>query len=247
MDATALRFLEPVDLRLAALGALAGAVRGFSGFGSGLVLAPVLLSTLGPTTAVPTMLLLDLGASLYLLRQAARRWRPRVVLPLSIAASVTFPMGALLLIRLDPAVVTRGVSLLVLAMAAVVGTGWRLRRPPSRAALACAGGVGGLLGGLGGIGGPPVVFLVLSAPGTSRAARANLIAHFAMLRATALFTFAALGLLSLTLLPPLVVLAPAFAVGTMAGSRMAGGSNDVAYRIVAALLMAASGVFGVFG
>ncbi len=51
---------------------VAGLVRGFTGFGAGLVLAPALSVLIGPARAIPVLVLLDAAAGLLLLPSAAR-------------------------------------------------------------------------------------------------------------------------------------------------------------------------------
>ena len=233
-----------LDLQLVAVGALAGAVRGFSGFGAGLVLAPVLVATLGPTTAVPLLLLIEIGASCYLVPGALRQCRREIVAHLSAPACLLFPAGTLLLLRLDAATVRVGVSLLVLGMALFLATGWRLQGSSSRPLLVATGGLSGLLNGFGGIGGPPVIFLLMSTPGDSRDTRADFIAFFALVNVAALITFASLGLLSTALLRWLLVIFPAFAAGMVAGSRRFRQASEATYRLAVLLIVIASALFG---
>lgn len=58
--------------------AVAGFVRGFSGFGSALIMSPALSLLFGPPAAIASMSLIDLPAVLYLLPQAWRHgeWQP---------------------------------------------------------------------------------------------------------------------------------------------------------------------------
>src|SRR3954462_2049073 len=87
----------------AAVGAaiLAGAVRGFSGFGSALILSPSLAALYGPAVAVPVALLLEFGLAGPFVPPALKvidRARTGV---LCVAAAVTVPVGAYLLSVVD--------------------------------------------------------------------------------------------------------------------------------------------------
>src|SRR3954462_4110198 len=89
----------------AAVGAavLAGAVRGFSGFGSALILSPSLSALYGPGVAVPVALLLELALVVPFVPPAMRfAARPRVAL-LCAAALLTVPVGARILTVVDEA------------------------------------------------------------------------------------------------------------------------------------------------
>ncbi|NIS35970.1 MAG: TSUP family transporter, partial [Actinobacteria bacterium] len=89
---------------------MAGIVRGFSGFGAGLVMAPSLSLLLGPTVAVPVIVLLDAVAGAQLIPPAIRNVRWRTVGPLGLAACVGVPLGSLGLARLDPTIVEKSIS-----------------------------------------------------------------------------------------------------------------------------------------
>ena len=144
---------------------LAGVVRGFSGFGAGLVMVPALTLLLGPTVAVPTVVLMEVVASAQLVPPALRQVRWKTVGPLALAAVLMIPLGSLGLAALDPHWLRRVISLIVLLFVAILATGWRYRRRPGPVVTAAVGGVSGLLTGLGGVGGPPVILFWLSGSG----------------------------------------------------------------------------------
>jgi uncharacterized membrane protein YfcA len=171
---------ELVGLALVTL--LAGLVRGFTGFGAGLLMAPWFVMLLGPSRAVPILVALELVASARLVPSALREIDPRPALSLAIPACLAVPLGSLLLVGLDPVVVRRAISLIILVFVVALAAGWRYRRKPSSIALAAAGTSSGLLSGFGGIGGPPVVLLLISGPDTTARNRATLIVFFALTR-----------------------------------------------------------------
>jgi uncharacterized membrane protein YfcA len=184
---------ELVGLALVTL--LAGLVRGFTGFGAGLLMAPWFLMLLGPSRAVPVLVALELVASARLVPSALREIDPRPTLSLGIPACLAVPLGSLLLVGLDPVVVRRAISLIILVFVVALVAGWRYRRRPSRVALAAAGTTSGLLSGFGGIGGPPVVLLLISGPDTTARNRATLIVFFALTQTAATIAFAFHGLM----------------------------------------------------
>ena len=130
----------------AAVGAavLAGALRGFSGFGSALVLAPTISALYGPRTAVPVALLLELLLSVPFVPPALRLVDRRRVAILCAAALVAIPAGAALLVAVDEDALRVAICAMVLVAAAVIGLGWRYHGRPSAAATAVTGGLSGL-------------------------------------------------------------------------------------------------------
>src|SRR5882757_8758848 len=87
-----------------AIAALSGFVRGFSGFGSALIYIPLVAAVYEPRIAVPTLLLIDFcGSAPFTIRELPRcNWRE--VLPITIAAAIALPFGALALVIVDPIV-----------------------------------------------------------------------------------------------------------------------------------------------
>src|SRR4051794_41965682 len=81
---------------------LAGLVRGFSGFGSALVLSPSLAALYGPQVAVPVALVLELALAVPLVPRVRHLVDWRRIALLCVAAPLTVPLGARLLAIVDP-------------------------------------------------------------------------------------------------------------------------------------------------
>ena len=154
---------------------LAGFIRGFVGFGAALIIVMVLSAVFGPVMAVPAANLAGLPATFQLLPAAVRNSDRRFVLPFGLASFLIAPLGVLVLISLDPAIMRMAISAFVLLMFVVLVRGWQLTRQPGYAMLTGAGGTAGLLQGAASVSGPLAVVLALSQPGTAVQQRANVI------------------------------------------------------------------------
>ena len=85
-----------VYLVFAGIGAvLAGLVRGYSGFGSSMVLVPILALLYNPQFAVVSAVVLELFACIQLVPGAIRHCHWRSVIPMSLASVFAVPLGAL--------------------------------------------------------------------------------------------------------------------------------------------------------
>ena len=93
---------------------LAGFVRGYSGFGAGMVLVPVLSLLYNPQFAVVSVVILELIASIQLLPGAIGQCHWRSVIPLSLSSVLAVPLGSLLLVNLDAETMRRCIALVVL-------------------------------------------------------------------------------------------------------------------------------------
>jgi uncharacterized membrane protein YfcA len=199
--------------------AAAGIVRGFSGFGAGLVMVPSLSLVFGPAVAVPVVVAMEVAGSALLVPTALRDVRWRAILPLALAAGVTIPLGGTLLASIDGLTMRRAISAVVLVFTLLLWTGWRYGGRPSPPVICATGATSGLLTGAAGIGGPPVILFFLSGPHGAPDTRANLICFFAFTQLVAIGSFAFYGLLGPGILRLALVLVPVFLLAAWAGSR----------------------------
>ncbi len=223
---------------------VAGLVRGFAGFGAGLVMAPAFAVIVGPADGVPLMVFLEILALARLLPEALPRVDARTVLAPGLAACLLIPVGSIALVAVAPALLTRLMSLLVLAFVALLASGWRVRRRPGTAALLGVGALSGTLTGAAGIGGPPVVVTLMAGPGEAAGNRANLIGYFALTQSAALAIFTWRGLFGLSHLAFGLALGVPFFAGLHVGARLFTPGAERAYRGVVLALLAAIALAG---
>jgi uncharacterized membrane protein YfcA len=228
LDLTTTAFAAAVGAAL-----LAGTVRGFSGFGSALILSPSLSALYGPATAVPVALLLELALAVPFVPPALRLADRARVGVLCVAAAVTVPLGAWILTVTDAAALRWAISALVIVAVAILGFGWRHHGRPRIAATAATGALSGLLGGSTGLSGPPVIFYELSGTAPIRRVRANFMVFFAWIDVVALVAFAVTGTLAgLPLLLSATLVLPYLAAAA-AGARAFGLASETFYRRLA--------------
>ncbi len=214
----------PIDLPAppflaAALAAvlLAGAVRGFTGFGSAIVMAPILGPLFGPATAVPTILSLDFLLNLRLVPQALPQARWGLVARMTVGSAALLPLGAWLIVHLPKQPLVIAIGVMVILAALVIWSGWQYRGPVNAGTDIFVGGVAGFLGGSTSIGGPPVVLYLLARPATSVQYRADLIGFLGTTTIVALLTFALYGTLTVQVLVLVVAGLPVYLVGSELG------------------------------
>jgi uncharacterized protein len=212
---------------------LAGGLRGFTGFGSALVLAPTLAALYGPAVAVPVALLLELMLAVPLVPPAIGLVDRRRVAVLCAAALPAIPLGTWLLVLVDERPLRIAICVLVVVAAALIGFGWRYHGRPSTAATAATGAASGLLGGSTGLSGPPVIFLFLSGTEEIARMRASFIVFFAWVDVIALTAFAVGGTLGGEALALAAALALPYLLAALAGARAFRGAGEALYRRVA--------------
>ena len=223
--------------------AIAGFTRGFSGFGSAMILAPSLSLLFNPQQVVATVILLEITAGIGLVPEAIAKIQWPEVLPLVLGAIVMVPLGAYSLVLAEPNLIRRIIGGLILIMALLLNSG-KLHYHQSYLGLTLAvGGLSGFLMGLAGIGGPPVVLYEMSGDNSAVTTRANLIVFFALTQSIALGLYGASGLLSITVFQRFAAFVPVF-VGCLLLGRSSFNRVDerLFRRFVFGLLLVAGGL-----
>lgn len=217
---------------------VAGLVRGFTGFGAALVFIPVASAAFGPAPAIAALLIMDSVLTMPMVVGAVRQCRWPIVLPTAIAAMMTAPFGAHVLATGDPVVLRWGLSAVVVALLALVASGWRYEREPPTPVSAGVGAVAGFLGGFGQVSGPPVIALWVSGPHPAAMIRANMLVFFALTTVSSFAAYLWNGLFTSRVFWLIAVLTPAYALALFAGAwlfaRTAGrGYRKLAYVVIA--------------
>jgi uncharacterized membrane protein YfcA len=168
---------------------LAGLIRGFAGFGSGMIMVAVLLSLYHPMIAMPTVLFTEVVLSLVMLPAVWREAHWRLILPMVVAAAITAPLGVMVLGILSETVAKTLASAMIMAFVMLAIFRKTTGQATGRTDVLCAGGMSGLLGGVAGMTGPPVVALLLRTPMSPREVRASLIGYFVIVDTWLLISF----------------------------------------------------------
>lgn len=217
--------LLPGDWSLAALAAsavaiaLAGIVRGLTGFGFSALAVSSMSLWLPPAQVVPPVLLLEVLASVRLLPSVWREIHWDWMRWLVIGNVVGIPLGVALLAGGDAHVVKAVIAGLVLVFAVALARAWRPPWHDGRPARLFTGIVSGLCNGLAAIGGLAAVVMLLSTAVAMAATRATLIGLFMFTDAYALAVAASQGLVGASTLKATAWLLPPTLIGVGLGSR----------------------------
>lgn len=223
---------------------VAGMVRGFAGFGAGLVFVPVAAQVLPPLWALITISAMDLLGPIPNIPAALRRSDRGDLARLVGATLLVLPLGLWVLGMIAPNLFRTGVSLLSLAMLACLIGGLRYRGALGPRMVLGTGGLAGFLGGLAAMPGPPVILLYMASPNPVPVVRASIMSYLFF------FDIVLLGLLavqdSLVLVPVVLGLALAAPnlLGNLAGAAIFRPGLDRVYRAVAYSIIAVSALSG---
>jgi uncharacterized membrane protein YfcA len=216
-----------------AIATTSGVVRGFSGFGSALIYMPLMSSVYSPRIAAVTLLLVDFVCSTPFAIPEVRRCTWNEVIPISIAAAASIPLGTYLLIVLDPTTLRWCIAVLVLGLVAVLMSGWRYHGPSTLPITTGVGLFAGIGAGAAQIAGPPVILYWLSRGNNSVTLRANLMVFFFFCGLVLIAVYAAQGLFIASPIALALLLGPTYVIGVAVGSRVFRSASDRLYRNVA--------------
>ena len=218
---------------------MAGIVRGITGFGGAMVAAPPLALLLGPHVAVPIVLVLESVVAAPMLVKTRREVERGVIGPILIAACITVPLGAFLLIVAEPELIRRAIAVAVIVFAILLLRGWRSSYQPRTAMSLAVGAISGLMTGATSIGGPPVILYLLSGPHSAETTRANLTLFIAVTSLFGLAMLAFYGLADAAVAWTSLWLAPTYYLGLLLGQRLFLRFSDARFRQFTLLLLIA--------
>lgn len=221
---------------------VAGLMRGFSGFGAALTIAPVLSLVVGPRAGIPAVLLVMSITSLQLVPGALKHVNWRTVTPLSIGGIVGIPAGAWLLAVVNQNLMRHSISVIVIVFAVLMFIGWRYRGEVGAWISGLAGAVGGFISGAAAAGGPAVIMFLLAGPESAARNRAAVILYFFFMQAAGVVIYLLNGLMTLNTVWIALPMIPTIALGTWLGEKMFGKASDNLYRRIALVFLLAIGL-----
>lgn len=233
--------LPPLDgatLAIAVTALAAGLVRGFAGFGAGMIFIPIASALYGPKIGAGAILIADGVLTLPHVFRAAPLCDRRSVVPVALAAIALIPVGTWLLTVADPVPVRWALAAIIAALLALILSGWRYHGAPRLGASLGVGAVAGFLSGFIQISGPPVIAYWLSGPGAPQVIRANIFVFFGVTSAAAVVSYSFGGIFGRGLVAVIVAMAPLYALGLFAGGRLFRRASERGYRLAAAALIA---------
>ena len=235
--------LTAIEIVAVAASALAGGVvRGFTGFGSALVMAPILSLAVGPRTAVPAIVIVLTIATVQLLPAAAREGGLRRVVPMGLAGCVGVPLGVIVLVTADQDLMRRFIAAVVVIFSLAMLSGWRYSRTPGAYVAMGVGGIGGVLSGAASVGGPPVIAFLLAGPDRAAATRAAMIVYFLFTQSVAVLLYWAEDIITQRVLWLCVLMLPAQMAGVWLGARLFPLASETMFRRIALGFLLAVGL-----
>lgn len=232
------------ELAVVVVVTLAGFIRGVTGFGGAMLMAPPLSFLIGPVPAVVTALMLESAAALVMFADALPKINKRVLFYLTLPAVFTVPIGGYLLVSIDPVIARKAISAVVVVFALGLLSGLRYSGPHRPSTSIALGSIVGVFLGATSVGAPPAILYLLSGPDPHAVTRANLTVFVTSISVIGLVMLIGAGAVTGTITMSALVLCLPFLLATWLGGRLFTCLSDFGVRRLALCFMVTMGVVG---
>ncbi|MGI9374177.1 MAG: sulfite exporter TauE/SafE family protein [Hyphomicrobiales bacterium] len=217
----------------------AGFVRGYSGFGSAAVIVTALSPFYPPILIVPLAVLVEVFASLLMVRSVRGQIDWSLLKFIVIGALVGSPIGLMTHFYLSEDAVRLTIQGFVLIIAIALLAGWSLKSEPGKGGLFGVGILSGIANTAASLGGLPVALFLVASAKKPQLLRATMVVFFFFVNAITITLMVSTGVMGFESVKLLAVGALPFALGIYAGSKFFSGAKEATFRkIVIALLIA---------
>ena len=209
---------------------LSGFLRGFIGFGSGLLMIPILSFFYSPIFAMVFNIVIEIPATIYLTFVGIKKSNLREITPMMFTMMLTIPFGTIFLVSVDEQIIRTLMSLLLIFFVILIATGWRIKSTITKYVLVLGGAISGLMQGATGMGGPPYVTVLLSKNDSDDVARANILVITSGLVISAIISLYYFGLFTKDILLTGAISAPIYVFATYIGTKFFNYSGNKYFR-----------------
>jgi uncharacterized membrane protein YfcA len=224
---------------------LAAIVRGFSGFGFSLLSITAISLLMPVKDIVPSIFLLEIGASINLIPGIWREIDGKSLRWLMVGYVIGLPVGGYALINAPEAQAQIALGIFVISTAILMLRGFHLAETPGSLATTATGVASGVLNGAFGTGGPPVMLFYFSTPGAAAFGRASVIAFFLFTDVLGIAYFAWQDIVTTRSFIQFALWMPTLLVGVWLGAHGFRRMNQEAFRRWVLVILIALALLGI--
>ncbi len=219
-----------------------GFIRGFLGFGSGLITIPILSFLYSPIFAVVFNIIIEIPTTIYLTFIGLKNCKFREISLMFISMMLMIPIGTIFLISVEEQIIKILMSILVIFFVILIASGWRLKSKITKFVLVIGGIVSGLMQGSTGMGGPPFATILLSKGDNDKITRGNILIMSSGIVISTLISMYFFNLFSFELLITGVLASPIYIMASYIGSIFFNTSGKKYFRNIS---LFALGIIGI--
>ena len=223
-----------------------GFVRGFLGFGSGLITIPILSFLYSPVFAIVFNIIIEIPTTIYLTFVGIKTCKFKEISPMFFSMILMIPLGTIFLISINEKIIETIMSLLVIFFVILISSGWRLRSTITKYVLIITGSVSGLMQGATGMGGPPFATILLSKGDNDQVTRGNILIMSSGIVISAVISMFFFNLFTVKLLLTGMLASPIYIMATYVGSFFFNSSGKKYFRNMSLFALGIIGLVTLF-
>lgn len=223
-----------------------GFIRGFLGFGSGLITIPILSLMYSPIFAIVFNIIIEIPTTIYLTFVGAKNCKFKEIAPMFFSMMISIPIGTIFLISINEQTIKITMSILVIFFVILIASGWRLKSTITKFILLIGGIISGLMQGLTGMGGPPFATLILSKGDSDKVTRGNILIMSSGIVISAVVSMYYFNLFYKELILTGIITSPIYIIASFIGSRYFNLSGKKYFRIFSLITLALIGIVTLF-
>jgi len=228
---------EPAMIFVIAVVFITGIVRGFSGFGSGMIIGPSTAAFFGPQMALAMITIMDSVPTLILVWGARREVNWKEVIPVIFGYALLVPFGVWLLKSGDPVALRWFISISILTAIMILWSGWKYKGARTKPVSFSFGGLGGFMGAAAALPGPAVLVYWLASNAKAVTIRANMIYYLFITDLLVIAAYLFGDIYSWEAVIRGLICIPVYFIGIQIGTRFFNGASETTYRRVAFIMI----------
>ncbi len=237
LEAIASLLGEPAMQLVIVIVLVTGIVRGFSGFGSGMIIGPTTAALFGPQMALAMISIMDALPTLPLAWSTRDQVNWREVISVAIGYAILTPFGIWLLKSGDPTALRWFISISILIAVMILWSGWKYRGPRNTPVSLSFGGLGGFMGAAAALPGPSVLIFWLASAAKAIEVRANMIWYLFITDLIIIIGYLFGNIYTLEALARAILCVPGYLIGIWIGSHFFSGASEKLYRMIAFIMI----------
>lgn len=220
-------------------------IRGVTGFGLALILAPILLLILTPANVVVVNLFLGLISNILVLFYSFKKVDLKKILPMLIGSSLGIPLGAWIIILIAPATLKILIGGVTVSCAVLLALDFSRTLHREKLGSSVAGFLSGVLSSSTSLGGPPVILFMHNQNWQKDVIHSSLAVYFLFACFWSLIALYMSGLVDTQIIVEAASLTPALLSGVGLGIMFFRRINARYFRHLSIVIVLCAGILGI--
>ncbi len=219
-----------------------GFIRGFLGFGSGLITIPLLSYIYSPIFAVVFNIIIEIPTTIYLTFSGLKNSKFKEIAPMFYSMMLMIPIGTIFLISVEERIIKIIMSTFVIFFVILIASGWRLKSIITKYVLVITGMISGLMQGSTGMGGPPFATIILSKGDNNQVTRGNILIMSSGIVLSTVISMFFFNLFSFELLITGILASPIYVLASYVGSIFFNSSGKKYFKNISLFALGTIGI-----